>query len=98
MPGTTSTRVRTLATGIAATLAIIDLCAILLLISGAQRTVRVGFRTAHPHDVLGAAQVWLVLWGIVVALGWRHRVLRRAAIFCMAGTILLTVSIYSAGA
>jgi hypothetical protein len=98
MPGTTSPRVRTLATAIAATLAIIDLSAILLLISGAQRTVRVGFRTVHPHDVLGAAQVCVVLWGIVVALGWRYRALRRAAILCMAGTILLTVSIYSAGA
>ncbi len=98
MTGTTSTRVRTLATAIAATLAIIDLSAIILLISGAQRTVRLGFRTVHPHDVFGAAQVSVVLWGIVVALGWRHRVLRRAAIICMAGTILLTVSIYSAGA
>jgi hypothetical protein len=98
MPRTTSMRVRTLATAIAATLAIIDLSAIILLISGAQRTVRLGFRIVRPHDVFGAAQVCFVLWGIVVALGWRHRVLRRAAIVCMTGMILLTVSIYSAGA
>jgi hypothetical protein len=98
MPRTTPRRVRTLATAIAATLAIIDLSAIILLISGAQRTVRLGIRVVHPHDVLGAAQVCVVLWGIVVALGWRHRVLRRAAIVCMTGTLLLTASIYSAGA
>ncbi len=98
MPRTTSRRVRTLAIAIAATLAIIDLFTIILLLSGAQKTVRLGIRVIHPHDVLGAAQVCVVLWGIVVALGWRHRVLRRAAIVCMAGTILLTASIYSAGA
>jgi len=95
---TTSTRVRALATAIAAILAITDLSAIILLISGAQRTVRLGFRTVHSYDVFGAAQVCVVLWGIVVALGWRHRALRRAAMFFMAGTILLTLSLYSAGA
>jgi hypothetical protein len=98
MPRTTSTRVRTIATAIAASLAIIDLSSIILLVSGAQRTGRLGFRTVHPHDVFGAAQVCVVLCGIVVALGWHHRVLRRSSIIGMAGTILLTVSIYSAGA
>jgi len=91
-------RVRTLATAIAATLAIIDLLAIILVMSGAQRTVQLGFRAIRPHDVYGAAQVGVVLWGMVLALGWRHRVLRRAAVVCMTGMILLTVSLYSAGA
>jgi hypothetical protein len=50
------------------------------------------------HDVLGAAQVCIVLSGIVVVLGWRHRVLRGAAIVCMTGMILLTIRIDSADA
>jgi len=98
MPRITSGRVRALATAIAATLAVIDLYAIVLLISGAQRRVRLGFRIVRPHDVFGAAEVCVVLCGIVVALGWRHRALRRAALVCMTGTILLAVSIYNAGA
>ena len=46
---------------------------------------------------MGPPRLCVVLWGIVVALGWRHRVLRRAAVVCMTGTILLTASIYGAG-
>jgi hypothetical protein len=97
MPRTTLRRVRTLATAIAATLAIIDLSAIILLISGAQRRVRLGFRMVRPNDVCGAAEVAVVLFGIIAALGWRHRMLRRAAVVCMTGMILVTVTIYSAG-
>ncbi len=96
MPRTASRHVRTLVAAIAATLAIVDLSAIFLLISGGQKTVRLGFRMVRPHDVYGAAQVCCVLWGIVVVSCWRHRVLRRAALVCLTGTILLTACIYSA--
>src|SRR4051812_42539821 len=102
MPRATSTRVRTLAitiaAALAAVLAIIDLAAILLVASGSQKIVRLGFRMVRPHDVFGAAQVDVVLWAIVVALGWRHRVVRRAALACLAATSLLTASIYCAQA
>ena len=57
-----------IAATLAATLAILDLSAIILLISGAQRTVRLPFRIVRQSDVFGAAQVGVVLWAIV--LGW----------------------------
>ena len=101
MPRTTARRVLTLATAIAATLAatlaILDLSAIILLISGAQRTVRLPFRIVRQSDVYGAAQVGVVLWGIVLGFAWRHRMLRRAAGVCLTGMILLAVSMYAAG-
>ena len=100
MPRATSTRVRTLAitiaAALAATLAILDLAVILLVVSGTQKVVRLGFRMVRPHDVFGAAQVAVALWTIVVALGWRHRVARRAALVCVAATMLLTAGIYGA--
>ena len=58
MPRATSTRVRTLAitiaAALAATLAILDLAVILLVVSGTQKVVRLGFRMVRPHDVFGA--------------------------------------------
>ena len=100
MPRTTARRILTLATAIAATLAatlaILDLSAIILLMSGAQKTVRFPLRIVRQNDVYGAAQVGIVLWGLVLAVGWRHRALRRAAVVCLTAMILLTVSLYAA--
>src|SRR5262245_15214358 len=75
----------------AATLAIVDLVAIILLVSGAQKTVWVGFRVIRPRDVLGAAQVCAVLCGIVMVLGWHRRAIRYAAIVTLAGVALLAM-------
>ena len=100
MPRATSTRVRTLAitiaAALAATLAILDLAVILLVVSGTQKVVRLGFRMVRPHDVFGAAQVGVALWTIVVALAWRHRLARLAALVCLAATMLLAAGIYGA--
>ena len=102
MPRATSTRVRTLVIATAATLAailaIIDLTAILLVMSGGQKVVRLGFRMIRPQDIFGAAQVAVVLWAIVVALAWRHRVVRRAALVCLIAMMLLTAGIYRGNA
>jgi len=102
MPRATSTRVRALVIATAATLAailaIIDLTAIVLVMSGGQKVVRLGFRMVRPHDIFGAAQVGVVLWAIVVVLAWRHRVARRAALVCLIAMMLLTAGIYCGNA
>jgi hypothetical protein len=76
----------------AATLAIVDLTAIILLVSGAQKVVWVGFRVIRPRDVLGAAQVAAVLCGIVMVLGWHRRAIRYAALVTLAGVALLAMT------
>jgi hypothetical protein len=77
----------------AATLAIVDLAAIILLVSGAQRRVWVGFRMIRPHDVVGAAQVAALLCGMVMVLGWHRRGIRYAALATLTGLALLTMVI-----
>jgi hypothetical protein len=91
----TARHARLLVTAIAAALAVVDLSAIILLISGAEKTVRLGFRMLRPLDVYGAAQVGILLSGIVVILGWPNRVVRVVAI---AGVILFADVVYSGSA
>jgi hypothetical protein len=76
----------------AATLAIVDLTAIILLVSGAQRMVWVGVRVIRPRDVVGAAQVAAVLCGLVMVLGWQRRAIRYAALITLAGVALLAMA------
>jgi hypothetical protein len=84
-------RVRPFLIGVAATLAIVDVTAIVLLVSGAQRRVWVGFRVIRPHDVVGAAQVAAVLCGIVMVWGWHRRAIRYAALVALAGVAFLAM-------
>ncbi len=85
-------RVRPFLLVAAATLAIVDLAAIILLVSGAQRMVWVGFRVIRPRDVVGAAQVATGLCGIVMVLGWDRRAIRYAALVTLAGVGLLAMA------
>src|SRR4051812_25528163 len=75
----------------AAILAIVDVTAIILLVSGAQKMVWVGFRVIRPRDVVGAAQAGAVLCGILVVLGWQRRAIRYAAVGTLAGMALLAM-------
>ena len=84
-------RVRPLLIVAAATLAIADLIAIILLVSGAQSLVSVGFRVIRPRDVIGAAQVGAVLCGMVMVLGWQRRATRYAALVTLTGMALLAM-------
>ena len=86
-------RVRPFLLVAAATLAIVDVTAIILLVSGVRRRVFVGFRMIRPHDVVGAAQVAAVLCGIVMVLGWHRRGIRYAALVTLIGMALLTMEI-----
>ena len=89
-------RARTLLTIIAGTLAIIDLVAIALLITGAQRSVGLGFTLLRSPHVFGAAEVGAVLCGIVAVSAWRHRWVRRAAIIGGIAMLLVALSVGSA--
>ena len=85
-------RVRPFLIVAAATLAIVDLIAIILLVSGAQSMVWVGFRVIRTRDVVGAAQVGSVLCGIVMVLGWQRRAIRYAALVTLAGVAVLAMA------
>jgi hypothetical protein len=89
-------RARTLLTIIAGTLAIIDLVAIALLISGSQRSVGLGFRLLRPNDVFGAAEVGAALCGIVAVSAWRRQWLRRAGVIGAIAMLLLALCVGSA--
>ena len=96
MSTTVKDRARTLLTIIAGTLAIIDLVAIALLMTGSQRSVGLGFTRLRPPHVFGAAEVGAALCGIVAAAAWRHRWLRRAGVIGAIVMLLLALSADSA--
>jgi hypothetical protein len=98
MSTTVKNRARTLLTTIAGTLAIIDLVAIALLMTGSRRSVGLGFRLLRPQDVFGAAEVGAALCGIVAVSAWRRRWLRRAGVIGAIAMLLLALSVDSARA
>src|SRR4029453_2186023 len=89
-------RARILLTTIAATLAIIDLVAIALLMTGRQRAVGLGFRLLRSNDVFGAAEVGAALCGIVAISGWGRRWLRRVGVIGAIAMLLLALCVGSA--
>src|SRR3954468_12664414 len=93
---TTVKNARTLLTTIAGTLAIIDLVAIALLMTGSQRSVGLGFRLLRPSDVFGAAEVGAALCGIVAVSAWRRPWLRRAGVTAGIAMLLLALCVGSA--
>jgi hypothetical protein len=50
----------------ATALVLIDAVAIVLLVSGAVSTVRLGFQTIRRHDIFGAAEIGALLSAIIV--------------------------------
>ena len=96
MSTTVKNRARALLTTIAGTLAIIDLVAIALLMTGRQRAVGLGFRLLRPNDVFGAAEVGAALCGIVAVSAWPRRWLRRAGVIGAIAMLLLALSAGSA--
>src|SRR5437762_3607669 len=96
MSTTVTNRARTLLTTIAGTLAIIDLVAIALLMTGSQRSVGLGFRLLRPSDVFGAAEVGAALCGIVAVSAWRRPWLRRAGVIGAIAMLLLALCVGSA--
>src|SRR5437762_11673955 len=95
MSTTVTNRARTLLTTIAGTLAIIDLVAIALLMTGSQRSVGLGFRLLRPSDVFGAAEVGAALCGIVAVSAWRRPWLRRAGVIGAIAMLLLALCVGS---
>ena len=87
----TLTRARRVVILAAAALAIVDLIALILLVSGAQNRVWVGFRVIRVRDVAGAALVGAVLCGIVMLLGWQRRAIRYAALVTLAAVAALAI-------
>jgi hypothetical protein len=92
MSTTVKNRARALLTTVAGTLAIIDLVAIVLLMTGRQRAVGLGFRLLRPNDVFGAAEVGAALCGIVAVSAWPRRWLRRAGVLGAVAMLLLALS------
>ena len=96
MSTTVKDRARTLLTIIAGTLAIIDLVAIALLITGSQRSVGLGFTLLRPPHVFGAAEVGAALCGIVAVSAWRRPWLRRAGVVGATAMLLVALCVGSA--
>ena len=88
----TLTRARRVVILAAAALAIVDLIALILLVSGAQNRVWVGFRVIRVRDVAGAALVGAVLCGIVMLLEWQRRAIRYAALVAAAAVVALAMA------
>jgi hypothetical protein len=62
-----------------ALVAAMDVVAIVLLMSGAQRVVRLAGRPLHVQDIPGAAELGAALCAVLVAVCWRSRPLRATA-------------------